>query len=243
MGNRPDTKKRILKSFWVTTIGIAFVIGPMVFMSSCATDSQTGKQAGWGAAYGAVGGAVAGAVGSLLWGSNPIEGTIKGGIAGAASGAAVGAVSGVMKDGEVKKSQTQTSDDVPPKEAAKNIAADPKFIELKKKIGDENYEAVVLFAGCKHREAIGAANEAYVATPDKDRRIYALMVQAMAAEESGNKRLASTIYPRMVQEDPARQSIEKARADTLEGVIMVQKIRQAHGLPPLCHGTGKDEGK
>ncbi len=198
----------------------------------CATDSSAGREAGRGATYGVIGGAVAGAVSSLIFGSNVFGGAAAGAAVGAAAGAATGAVSGSMADKERKKTEekaAQTS-----QKQARDIRSDPKFAELEKEIGKKNFEATTLVAECRHREAIGAAEEAYAAEKEPNLRLYALYIKAIAAEESGNKELASSIYPKIVQEDPKRGNVEKARADALEGIIKVQKTRQEHGLPPLC---------
>ena len=170
---------------------------------------------------GMVGGAVAGAVGSLLWGGNVVEGAAKGAAVGAASGAATGAVAGSMSD-SAKKSAPK------PKPAAVDQAA------LRKKIGDRNYATTVLLTQCRHKDAISSAQETLAASNSKDERVYALLIQGIAAEESGDKALASSIYPKIVQEDPARGGVDKVRADALEGVMKVQATRRDHGLSPLC---------
>lgn len=61
-----------------------------------------------------------------------------------------------------------------------------------------------------------------------------MLIQGVAAEESGDKALAASIYPKIVQEDPSRGSAEKLRADALEGVMKVQAARREHGLPSTC---------
>ena len=99
---------------------------------------------------------------------------------------------------------------------------------------EPNFEAARLLADCKHGQAIGAAVEAYAGTQNSKQRSYALMIQAIAAEELGDKALASSLYPRIVQEDPSLGTKEKARAETLEGVMKIQKIRKDYGLPPIC---------
>ncbi len=198
----------------------------------CAADSSAGREAGRGAAYGAVGGAVAGMVSSLIFGHNVIGGAASGAAIGAASGAATGAVAGAMSDSEKKQREakgTQT-----PQKQAPGIRSDPKFAEMQKEIGKKNFEATTLVAECRHREAIGAAEEAYAAEKEPKLRLYALYIKAIAAEESGNKELASSIYPKIAREDPQRGNSEKARADVLEGIMKIQKTRQEHGLAPLC---------
>jgi hypothetical protein len=169
-----------------------------------------------------VGGAVAGAVGSLLWGGNVAEGAVKGAAVGAASGAATGAVAGSMADDAAKE------------KAAGPAKPDPKLAELRQRIGDRNYASALLLAQCKHREAIASADETLAATQDRQQRTYAMMIQGIAAEESGDKAMAASIYPKIAQEDASRGSAEKLRADALEGVIKVQAARRAHGLPPAC---------
>ena len=192
----------------------------VVATPGCAPDSQASKQAGEGAAMGMVGGAVAGAVGSLLWGGNVVEGAVKGGMTGAAAGAAVGGMAGAKADSAAK----ETSKPRP----------DPKLAELRQRIGDRNYASALLLAQCKHRDAIASAEETLGATQDRRQRTYAMLIQGIAAEESGDKALAASIYPKIVQEDASRGSVEKLRADTLEGVMKVQAARREHGFPPTC---------
>jgi hypothetical protein len=195
------------------------IVWVAVVLSGCSTSAQEG--AGKGATMGMVGGAVAGAVGSLLWGGNVVEGAAKGAAVGAASGAATGAVSGSMKD-SAKKNEPK------PKPAAVDQA------ELRRKMGDRNYATTVLLTQCRHQDAIASAQDTLAASQSKDERVYALLIQGIAAEESGNKALASTAYSKIVQEDPARGSADKVRADALEGVMKVQATRRDHGLSPLC---------
>lgn len=203
-------------------LAILLVLGAVIAASGCASDSQAGKAAGQGATMGMVGGAVAGAVGSLLWGGNVMEGAAKGAVIGAASGAATGAVAGSMADSAAKE------------QAAAPAKADPKAAELRQRIGDRNYASALLLAQCRHRDAIASAEETLAATQDREQRTYAMLIQGVAAEESGDKALAASIYPKIVQEDPGRGSAEKLRADALEGVIKVQAARRQQGLPPTC---------
>lgn len=190
----------------------------MVWSGGCAS-SQAGRGAAEGATLGAVGGAVAGAVGALIFGGNVAQGAAAGAAMGAASGAATGAVAGSMADSKIKEQE----------------AKQQKLAALKEEIGDQNFEAANLLAHCKHRQAIGAAQKAY-ASPQTtaDQRLYALYIQAVAAEESGDRDTASSVYARALQDDPSRGPVEKIRAQCLEGVMKVQKLRKDYGLPPLC---------
>ena len=190
----------------------------------CASDSAAGKGAAQGASVGMVGGAVAGAVGSLLWGGNPVEGAVKSGITGAAAGAAVGGMAGAQRD----KQQKQAAAKPPANDFDTNQAA------LRKRIGDRNYSTAVLLTQCKHKEAIAASQDTLAVSKDPQERQYAWLIQSVAAEESGDKQLASSIYPKIEKEDSSRGSVDKLRADALEGVIKVQNARRQHGLPPTC---------
>jgi len=166
---------------------------------------------------GAVGGAVAGAVGSLIFGGNVVQGAAQGAAIGAASGAATGAMAGSMADNNAKQA------------AAKPAAADAERADLRKRIGDRNYSTALLLAQCKHQEAIASAGDTLGVTKEPAERKFAQLIQGVAAEESGDKALATSLYPKVAQETGG--SVDKARADVLEGVIKVQAIRREHGLP------------
>lgn len=174
--------------------------------------------AGEGAKYGAVGGAVAGAVSALIFGGNPLQGAVAGGITGAASGAATGAMAGAQRD----------------EARAKPIAGDPKLAALRQRIGDTNYAAAMQLAQCQHRGAIATAQDAVVKTQDPQQKTAGLAIQALAAEESGDKAMASSLYPKIIELDPSRGSADKLRADALEALMRVQAARRDHGLPPTC---------
>ena len=206
-----------MKNYAKTCVLIVALVQAMVWSGGCAS-SQAGRAAGEGAALGAVGGAVAGAVGALIFGGNVAQGAAAGAAMGAASGAATGAVAGSMADSKAKEQQ----------------AKQQQVAELKQKIGDQNFEAANLLAHCKHRQAIGAAQKAYSSTQNPDQRLYALYIQAVAAEESGDQKSASSAYDQAIQDDPSRGPAEKIRAKCLEGVMKAQKVRQDYGLPPLC---------
>ena len=186
----------------------------------CGCAGEAGRQAGEGAKYGAVGGAVAGAVSAAIFGGNIAQGAAAGAVTGAASGAAVGAVAGSAADNQKKAAAA-------PPPAAKTVS-------LRERIGDRNYASALLLAQCKHKEAIASAEETYAGTPDRDQRVYALDIQAIAAEESGDKAYAASVYPRIEKEDPTRGNADKLRADALQAVIRVQAARRQNGLPPTC---------
>ncbi len=201
-----------------TLVTLPLAIAALVAPLGCASDSEASKEAGRGAAYGMVGGAVAGAVSSLIWGGNPLQGAVAGGITGAASGAAIGAMSGAQRD----------------RAAAQPIAEDPKLAALRQRIGDANYASAMLLAQCQHKRAIESAEETFAKAQDPQQKTFALMIETVAAEESGDKALAASLYPKIAQMDPSRGSPEKMRADALEGVMRVQAARKEHGLPPTC---------
>ena len=202
-------------------------LGAVFAASGCASDSQAGKQAGQGATMGAIGGAVVGAVGSLLGRGNPIEGAVKGSIAGAAGGAAVGGVAGSMADNQAKQNAGT-------KPAPKTPDSEARMAQLRQDIGDRNYATTLLVAQCRHKDAIASAQDTLAASKDQKERSYAMMMESIAAEESGDKALASSIYSKIVREDPSRGSVDKVRADALEGTMKIQAIRKDHGLASVC---------
>ncbi len=136
---------------------------------------------------------------------------------GAASGAAVGAVSGSMADSAAKE------------KADKAAEADPRLQELRKRIGDRNYASTLLLAQCRHQDAIASARDTLASAKDTSERDYALLLQGISAEESGDKALTASLYPEIAKAKGV--SVDKVRADALEGVIKVQGIRREHGLP------------
>jgi hypothetical protein len=225
-------RSRMNGIFMICIVGILGV--QLALFSGCASDSTAGKEAGRGAVLGGVGGAVAGGVSSLIFGGNVAGGIAAGAAIGAASGAATGAVSGAMSDSERKKAEEKAKAGTPPEKPDSSIALDPRSAELEKEFGKKNFEAATLLAKCRHREAIGAAEEAYASAKETKLRVYALYIKAISAEESGNKDLAQSIYPKIVQEDAQRGNVDKVRGDTLEGVLKIQKIRQEHGAAPFC---------
>jgi hypothetical protein len=200
-------------------ITLPLLVAIALALPGCAPESESQRMAGEGAKYGAVGGAVAGAVSALIFGGNPLQGAVAGGIVGASSGAATGAMAGAQAD--AKK--------------AKPIAADPKLVALRQKIGDTNYAAAMQLAQCQHRGAIATAQDGVAKAQDPQQRMAGLAIQALAAEESGDKAFAGTVYPKIIEQDPSRGSVDKLRADALEAVIRVQAARREHGLPPTCN--------
>jgi hypothetical protein len=181
-------------------------------IAGCSSSAQQG--AAHGASLGAVGGAVAGAVSSLIFGGNVVQGAAQGAAIGVASGAATGAMAGSMADSKAKQA--------PAKPAASTA-------DLRKRIGDRNYATALLLAQCKHQDAIASAGDTLAVTKEPGERAYAQLIQGIAAEEAGNKVLATSLYPKIAQENGG--SVDKARADVLEGVIKVQATRREHGLP------------
>jgi Flp pilus assembly protein TadD len=106
--------------------------------------------------------------------------------------------------------------------------------ELTARIGPANFEAARLLARCDHNAAISQAQKAFSAEQTQERRAYALMIEAIAAEEAGNTDKAASIYPQLVQIDPSRESVVKARNDALSGILKVQQVRKEYGIPATC---------
>jgi uncharacterized membrane-anchored protein YhcB (DUF1043 family) len=206
-----------MKSY-VRICALVLALGLVTVWAGGCASSQTGKSAKEGAVLGAVGGAVAGGVSALIFGGNVAQSAAAGAAIGAASGAATGATAGAMADKQMKDQQ----------------AKEQQLEELKKRIGDQNFEAATFLAKCNHRKAIDTAQKAEASSQDAQQRLYALYIQALAAEESGDQKLASSMYSRVIQEDPSRGPEEKLKTQCLQGVMKIQKVRQENGLPPLC---------
>jgi hypothetical protein len=183
-----------------------------------------GTYAAEGAKQGAVGGAVAGAVGSLFWGGNVLESAAIGAVTAAAAGAAVGGMSKKPPESQaVAKGAPPTDQEI--------IKRDR---ELEARIGSENFEAARLLGRCQHDRAIDQARKAYGSADSDERRAYALMIEAVAAEEKGDSAAATAVYPKFVQLAPSHGPVEKAHSEALSGILKIQQARKAHGLDPLC---------
>ncbi len=189
-----------------------------VALSGCAPGSQASEGAASGAKTGAVGGAVAGAVASIFWGGDFVENVVASAVIGTAAGAATGGMSGAEQD----------------KKIAEKRALSERDMALADKLGPDNFEAAKELARCRHKTAIGKARTAYGTAPDVERRKYALAIEAVAAEESGDTATAAKVYPLYASIDPARPSVDKLRADALAALLKVQQVRQEHGLPATC---------
>ena len=193
------------------------------------TASCANTYAAEGAASGALGGAVAGAVIGIMTGGNVGASIATGAAASAAAGAAIGAT-------QPKQAPQRAA----PATAAPGTPApnDPKLVErqqaLEKKIGPTNFDAARMLALCRHDSAIELARNAYTTADTQDRRGYALMIEAVAAEEKGDTATAAAIYPRLVEVDPGIGSTDKARNAALSGVLKVQQVRKDYGRSPTC---------
>ena len=208
----------------LSTLLVPFFVA--VAMVGCSAASKEG--ASRGAKAGAVGGLVAGAVGSIFWGGDGLNNALRSAAVGAASGAAVGAVNGA------EDTRRRGAPTVPPATAGGTPALSAADKALKAQIGDLNFAAGEELARCRHVSAISRAERAFATETDLKRRGYALLIQAMAAEESSNAGKASAVYAQWGKFDPARADAAKARNEAFEGLLKVQKIRQEHALPPLC---------
>ncbi len=199
-------------------------------MAGCSSGAKDG--AARGAKTGAVGGLVAGAVGSIFWGGDAMNNALRTAAVGAASGAAVGAMNGAERDQRQAPAPTTT----PPPGGATSptpaMTVDNKA--LKARVGDLNFSASEELARCRHVSAISRAEKAFASETDARRKGYALLIQAMAAEESSNTGKANAVYAQWGQFDPARSDPVKARNEALEGLLKLQRVRQEQGLPVLC---------
>jgi hypothetical protein len=213
------------------------VLACLAVAAGCTTGAQEG--ASRGAKAGAVGGLVAGAVGSIFWGGDAVNNALRSAAVGAASGAAVGAMNGAERDARQAGSPPAPAPAPSPSPSSAPAPAPPGEAplsdrELKARMGDLNFAAGEELARCRHVGAVSRAEKAFASETDPKRRSYALLIQAMAAEESGNAAKASAVYARWGQVDPARADPAQARSEALDGLLKLQRIRQDHGLPPLC---------
>ena len=190
-----------------------------VALSGCAAGSLASEGAASGAKSGALGGAIAGAVGSIFWGGNVVQNMAASAVVGAATGAAIGGASGASADKKI--------------EAKRNMSeADAALLN---KLGQDNFEAAVELAHCKHKTAIGKARTAFGTAGDRERERYALGIEAIANEEMGDPAAAQKVYPLLAARyADGNGTVERAHADALQGVLKVQQIRQEHGLKPTC---------
>jgi len=200
----------------------------LICAAAFVTASCADTYAAEGAKSGAVGGAVAGAVLGIFTGN--IGGSM---VAGAAASAAAGAAIGGMTP-----KPTQGAAPAPSQGPGSPAPTDPKLVErqqaLEGKIGPANFDAARMLALCRHNSAIELARNAYTTSDTQERRAYALMIEAVTAEEQGDSATAAAIYPRLVEVDPGIGSTDKARNMALSGVLKVQQVRKEYGRPPTC---------
>lgn len=187
-------------------------------VTACTPGSMASRGATAGAKQGAVGGAVAGAIGSIFWGGNVLENMAVSAAVGATSGAAMGAASGASVDREIEARRQLSEQDA----------------ALMEKLGRDNFNAAAALAQCRHKRAMGLARTAYGTAADDEHRRYALMIEAIAAEESGDTEAAAKTYPLLLRVAPALATTDRARTEALAGILKIQKIRQEHGLAPTC---------
>ncbi len=199
-------------------------------VAGCSAGSKQG--ASQGAKSGALGGLVAGAVGSIFWGGDAVNNALRTAAVGAASGAAVGAMNGAERDKSRAPPPAAPPGPVPTGAKSADLAAADQA--LKAQVGELNFSAGGELAHCRHVSAINRAEKAFASETDPKRKSYALLIEAMAAEESNNAGKANAVYAEWARFDPARADVARLRNDALEGLLKVQKIRQERGLPILC---------
>jgi hypothetical protein len=208
----------------MTSLGATLFACAGAFLTASCADTYAAE----GAKSGAVGGAVAGAVLGVFTG-NVGASMVAGAAASAAAGAAIGGMTPKAPQGAAP----------PPAQGQGSPArTDPQLAErqqaLENKIGPANFDAARMLALCRHDSAIELAQKAYTTADTQERRAYALMIEAVAAEEKGDTAAASAVYPRLVEADPALGSTDKARNAALSGILRVQQVRKDYGLSPTC---------
>jgi hypothetical protein len=78
------------------------------------------------------------------------------------------------------------------------------------------------------------ARDAYKRADTDERRAYALAIEAISAEESGDTATAANVYPRFIELSPAHGPVDRARSEALAAILKVQQARKAHGMEPIC---------
>lgn len=200
----------------VPPIALLVLAGGLAMAAGCTTGARQG--AAQGGAMGFIGGMAAGAVNSLLFGGNVLEGAVQAGISGAAGGAAAGAVAGGMSERGATASKP-------------SALSDREIEALRRKQGDLNFQAAVLLVQCRHQDAIAMADRAVAAAAKSEQKVFGLTVRAIAENESGKSADAEKTYAEIAQVD-SKRTIDRARADALQGMLKVQSIRREQGLPP-----------
>ena len=209
----------------------AVLIWLVLGLTGCSAGSKQGAASG--AKQGGVGGLVAGAVGSIFWGGDAVNNALRTAAVGAASGAAVGAMNGAER--EKRQGNPPVPAPLPGQGPSAQAAGTPVTDQaLRAQMGDTNFAAGEELARCRHVSAIAKAEKAFATETDPKRKAYALLIEAMAAEESSNSAKANAVYAQWGELDPARADAAKARNDALDGILKLQKVRQDHGLPALC---------
>jgi hypothetical protein len=194
----------------------------------CTAYGCAGTYAEEGAKQGFVAGAVAGAVGSIFWGGNALESAAVGAVTSAAAGAAIGGMS------KKPDPSAQAASAAAPASSGNAEEVIQRDRAVEERIGPQNFDAARLLARCQHDSAIDAARKSYEAADSDERRAYALMIEAIAAEEKGDTATAAGVYPRLVQLAPDHGPVDKVRSEALSGILKVQQARKDHGLQPLC---------
>lgn len=205
--------------------GLTLLMCAVAFLTASCADTYAAE----GAKSGAVGGAVAGAVLGIFTGN--VGASM---VAGAAASAAAGAAIGGMQP----KQAPQGAAPAPAQGQGSSAPVDTKLVErqqaLENKIGPANFDAARMLALCRHDSAIELARNAYTTADTQERRGYALMIEAVAAEEKGDTATAAAVYPRLVEIDPGIGSTDKARNMALSGILKVQQVRKEYGRAPAC---------
>ncbi len=203
---------------------MTLLICAVAFVTASCADTYAAE----GAKSGAVGGAVAGAVLGVFTG-NVGASMVAGAAASAAAGAAIGGMTPKAPQGAAP---------APAQGQGRPAPTDAKLLErqqaLENMIGPANFDAARMLALCRHDSSIELARKAYTTADTPERRGYALMIEAVAAEEKGDTASAAAVYPRLLEVDPGIGSTDKARNAALSGVLKVQQVRKEYGRPPTC---------
>lgn len=189
----------------------------VVFLTSCATESQQG--AVQGAKHGAAIGAVGGMVSALVFGGDIVDGAARGAVWGGSTGAASGAIAGA-----------QVADQ---KRAAEEKKIQAELDKLRKEIGDDAYNGLEALVDCKLTVALAYAETAQ-GSSKRDFALAGMWLEVLTLMEQGRASDAEAALPDLVARDRNLKSLESAVQLLDESVRELGDIREYNGMKRSC---------
>jgi hypothetical protein len=201
------------------TAGMLLVVGAMLCVSGCASDSYAAKGASKGAGTGAIAGAVGAAATALIFGGNVGEAAARGAVYGGASGAVVGGMSGAEADKRVA--------------AQERAEYERRVQEFRDEIGADAFNGFVALAECKHEIALANAREAQKSR-NRDFALAGLWVEVLTEADRQQTDAAASLLPAIVKKDREISDAAVAQARLDEALAEIGEIRAQYDLPVSC---------